>query len=231
VQRVLTTELLDLDGHTYAEVVDDLRQIRRINRYFGGVRLVHKRLALLLKQDGPASPLRLLDVATGSADLPLSVVQWSHRRGLEVEIAALERNPQVTRVAASEIRGISQVKLVRGDALELPVLRASFHYALCSLFLHQLDEPQAVLLLRHLLERATRAVVVNDLRRERLHYAAAWLVAHVLTRNPITRNDAPASVRNAYTPAELRDLAHSAGASRVDLFRHWPFRVCMVMRP
>jgi len=231
VQRVLTKELLDLDGHTDAEVLDDLRQIRRVNRYLGGARLVRNRLALLLKNDGPASPLRLLDVATGSADLPLSVVQWSRRRGLEVEIAALDRHPQVTRFAASELRGISQIHLVRGDALDLPVLGAPFHYALCSLFLHQLDETQAVRFLRDLLERVTRAVLVNELRRERLHYVTAWLLARMMTRNPITRHDAPASVRNAYTPAELRDLADRAGASRVEIFRHWPFRVCMVMRP
>ncbi len=231
VQRVLTTELLDRDDSTYPEVVESLLELRRFNRYFGGVRMLLDRLEHLLKEDGPASPLRLLDVATGSADLPLKVLSWSRERGLDVEVTALERNPLVTRFAGRQLREVPQVRLVRCDALRLPLRPSRFHYALCSLFLHQLEEEQSVALLRQLLEQATRAVIVNDLRRNRLHYGAAWLVSRVLTRSAIIWNDAPASVRNAYTPGELRSLARRAGASEVKISRHWPFRLSMILRP
>ncbi|MEE8538091.1 MAG: hypothetical protein V3S71_08780 [Acidobacteriota bacterium] len=231
VQRHLTTELLDLESPTYHEVVESLLDLRRFNRTFGGVRMLLNRLEYLLQEDGPASPLRLLDVATGSADLPLSVLSWSRKRGFDVEVTALERNPRVTRFVGPLLHAVPQVSLVRGDALRLPLRPSRFHYALCSLFLHQLDEEQSVELLRQLLEQATRAVIVNDLRRDRLHYAAAWLVSRTLSRSAIIRNDAPASVRNAYTSAELRSLARRAGASEIKISRHWPFRLSMILRP
>lgn len=232
VRRVLTSEWLDLGGFSGPEVADDLRQLRWINRHCGGVRLVLRRLERLLEEDGPpTAALRILDVATGSADLPLRLVEWAGRRGLRLRVVALDRNPSVLRVARAETRGVSEVCLVRADARALPVRAGSFDYALCSLFLHQLDESSGLALLRSLLETVGRAVLVNELRRGALHYAAAWALARALTRNPITRNDAPASVRNAYTPQELRALGRSSGAARVEVWRHAPFRACMVLRP
>jgi len=231
VRRILTTEWLDLGGATYPEVVDDMLQIRWFNRYCGGARALLTHLDRLIEQDGPASSLSLLDVATGSADLPLRIVRWAARRGLDVRIAALDRHPEVLRFARAETRTFPQVGLIQADARDLPVRRASCDYALSSLFLHQLDEAAGAALLRRLLEVSKRAVLINDLVRHALHYAGAWTLARCLTRNPITRNDAPASVRNAYTVKELRELGRASGASRVEVFRHAPFRACLVLRP
>lgn len=232
MRRVLTTEWLDLGGKTDPEIADDLLQLSRINRHFGGARLVLGGMERLLAEDGPpAGPLRLLDVATGSADLPLRLVGWALRRGLRAHVVALDRNPAVLRVARESTRPAREVSLVRADAGALPLRPRSFDYALCSLFLHQLDEAAGAALLRAMLGAARRAVLVNDLRRNPVHYAAAWALARALTRNPITRNDAPASVRNAYTLEELRALGRASGASRVEVRRRAPFRACMVLRP
>lgn len=231
VRRLLTTEWLDLGAATELEVADDLEQIRRINRHWGGERLLLTRLRGLLSEDGARGPLRLLDVATGSADLPLRVVEWCGRRGLAAHVVAVDRNPRVLAVARRRARSCPGVSLVRADARALPLRPESFDYVLCSLFLHQLDETAALDLLRASLRLARRAVLVNELRRGALHYAAAWALARVLTRNPITRNDAPASVRNAYTLRELEDLGRRSGAARVRVWRHAPFRACLVLRP
>lgn len=232
MRRVLTTEWLDLDNASDLEVADDLGQIRWINRHCGGIRLLLKRLQRLVDEDGwPQTPLRLLDVATGSADLPLRVVEWAAGRRRSVVAVGIDRHAAVLRVARGRIGSLPQLRLVRADARALPLRAGSFDYALCSLFVHQLPEADGAELLRDLLRVARRAVLINDLRRNRLHYAAAWALARVLTRNRITRNDAPASVRNAYTTGELRALGAASGASRVEIWRHAPFRACMVLRP
>jgi hypothetical protein len=40
----------------------------------------------------------------------------------------------------------------------------------------------------------------------------------------ITRLDAPASVRQGYTVAEVREVAARVHASKVQVVRKWPFR-------
>ena len=56
-----------------------------------------------------------------------------------------------------------------------------------------------------------RLLLVNDLERSRAGYAAAWLAGNLLTRNRLTRHDAPLSVRRAYTQSEALTLARGAG--------------------
>jgi hypothetical protein len=70
--------------------------------------------------------------------------------------------------------------------------------------------------------------ILNDLRRGRLGYAAAWLAAHATTRNRLTRNDAPLSIRRAYTPGELADLLRRAGVDGARISTHLWFRMAAV---
>jgi len=67
-------------------------------------------------------------------------------------------------------------------------------------------------------------IVINDLERGHLAWAGAWLLTRVATRNAYTRHDAPLSVRRAYRPAEVAQLAARAGLVEMaryrDLIRH-----------
>jgi hypothetical protein len=44
----------------------------------------------------------------------------------------------------------------------------------------------------------------------------------------VTRHDGPLSVRRAFTPAELDDLARAAGLPGARVHAHVPFRVSLV---
>jgi len=75
------------------------------------------------------------------------------------------------------------------------------------------------------MDRAARlGVVVNDLVRGRVAYAAVWLATRLLARSPMSRHDGPLSVLRAYTPAEVRGLVVAAGLDGVRVRRH-PFRL------
>jgi hypothetical protein len=84
--------------------------------------------------------------------------------------------------------------------------------------MHHFDPPDAVAFLREARRVARRGVVVNDLVRGRLNWAGAWLLARVATRNRLTRNDGPLSVRRAYTRAEAQALLASAGLQPIGEF-------------
>jgi hypothetical protein len=95
---------------------------------------------------------------------------------------------------------------------------------MCSLFLHHLDEPQAVELLRRMSESARHLVLVNDLIRGRLGYALAWLGTRLLTRSRVVHVDGPLSVEGAFTRAEALELAERAGLHGATIVRRWPCR-------
>ena len=69
-----------------------------------------------------------------------------------------------------------------------------------------------------------RAVLINDLIRSRMHLALVYL-GMPLFRSRITWHDAPASVRQAYTVVEIRGLLSSLPAQRIEISRHYLYRM------
>ena len=98
----------------------------------------------------------------------------------------------------------------------------------CTLFVHHLDPPDVVRLLKGMAARARRLVIVDDLIRSRLGYSMAWIGTRLLSRSWVVHHDGPLSVQGAFTPSEILDLATQAGWRDCVLERTWPerYRLC-----
>jgi 2-polyprenyl-3-methyl-5-hydroxy-6-metoxy-1,4-benzoquinol methylase len=103
-------------------------------------------------------------------------------------------------------------------------LPSRFDVLTCSLFLHHLDESDALRLLRKMGRAAERMVLVNDLARSPIGYVLAWAGTRLLSRSPIVHFDGPVSVEGAFTPSEALALAERAGLHGATVRRRWPFR-------
>ncbi len=218
-------ELLDGPLDDRAALAGNLRDLRRINRLFGGVRLSRGALedlsgtAARPGTDTGASAaidrrMRLLDVGTGAADIPLALVERGRHTERPIRVVAIDARPEVLEAAiALEPRLVTDadIELHVADGLRLPFPDAAFDVAHASLVLHHLEPPDAIHLLAEMRRVARLGVVVNDLARSVAGVAGAWLLTHSLARNRFTRNDAPLSVRRSYGPAEMHQLLAAAG--------------------
>jgi ubiquinone/menaquinone biosynthesis C-methylase UbiE len=218
-------ELLDETGHDKAELAASLRDVRRINLLFGGLSTVRTHLPPLLAATSLERPVTILDLATGSADIPCHVVRWARDQGREVDITASDFSPDILAIAARRVAGYPNIRLLRCDAREVPCADASFDIVLCSLALHHFPPPDAARVLAEMDRLSRVGFIVNDLARSRPGYIGAWLVARLATRNRITRHDAPLSALRAYTPEELRALMDMAGVTDVEIRRCRWFRM------
>jgi len=71
------------------------------------------------------------------------------------------------------------------------------------------------------------ALLIHDLIRYPLHLALAY-AGFPLYRSRITRHDAPASVRRAYTVHEMREMLQSIGAASVQIETYFLFRMGVI---
>jgi ubiquinone/menaquinone biosynthesis C-methylase UbiE len=220
-------ELLDAPVADPQVLARNLRDIRRINWMLGWTRLAQTQVARLVAEYQLRS-FSLLDVATGSADIPRAVARWARRQPLQVEITASDRSAPVLAAARAACTGYPEIRLATHDARTLPYAAQSFDLVLCSLALHHFGPAEAPALLRELTRVARRAVLVSDLHRSRPLYLGAWLLTHTLMPNRLTRHDAPASVRRAYTPGEVRALAEQAGLHTAHIRTVFPFRQVLI---
>ena len=218
-------EWMDLPNQDPALVDECLNDLRRLNRFTGGISLTVFALTHLTLELAPGSDIEILDVATGGGDFPRAMAAWARRRGLRARILATDLSPEILGWAATDAP--PDIEFAVADARFLPFDDEAFDVATCSLLLHHLEPAAAAATLKEMRRVARRGVIVNDIVRSWVGYLGGLVVPRMMSRNPLFRHDAPLSVRRAYTKDELTTLADQAGLEPVH-FRGLPgYRVTM----
>ena|SRR5437870_11154101 len=217
MKRRPSLELLDSDAGTEREIAGSLRDLQMFNEWFGGVRTTEKlvRRALAESRGQSAS---LLEVDAGAGFVPAKI-QKRLSPQLDLTITFLDR-------ARTHLNGSDRA--VAGDALALPFADSSFDLVSCNLFVHHLAPDELQRFAREALRVCRVAFLVNDVVRSPIHLALTY-AGFPLYRSRITRNDAPASVRQAYTPAELSELLQPLTARPVQISRHYLYRMGIIV--
>jgi len=116
---------------------------------------------------------------------------------------------------------------VIGDGTLLPFGDTTFDAVICSLSFHHLTDSECVQVLREMWRTSRGCVLVNDLHRHPLAYAAIWVLSRLFSHSVMVKHDGPASVRRAFRPRDLQELADRAGM-RARVHRSFPFRLVLV---
>jgi SAM-dependent methyltransferase len=222
-------EIMDRRGNDAALLRADLRVLDYINRFLGGHRIALGYLDELL-DTAPMNPVRILDLATGGADVPRAIARWARRKRIGVEITAMDRNPEILTLARERCAGWPEIRIEQHDLLALPYAAASFDVVTCSLTLHHFTRANVVAILRRIHDITRVGYIINDLRRNRVAIGLTKLMARTIIRNPIAQFDAPASCERAFSVAELRAMAARAELRSFVIRRHRYFRVAIAGR-
>jgi SAM-dependent methyltransferase len=222
-------EIMDRPNNDLALLRADLAVLEKINRFLGGRGIALRYLEDFLELT-PMRSFTLLDLATGAADIPRTIVHWARRRGVSARITAVDGNPDILQIAREQSAEWSEIQIEQHNLLALPYPTASFDFVLCSLTLHHFAEADVVAILRRIHDIARVGYIINDLRRNRIAICLSKVMAHTIITNPIARFDAPASCERAFSVGELRALATQAGLGNVTIRRHRFFRMALVGR-
>jgi ubiquinone/menaquinone biosynthesis C-methylase UbiE len=224
-------ELLDDPGEASPkELKQSLRDIRVANIVGQGTAVVLRHLPDVIPDWPAGQTLRVLDVATGSGDIPRAIVRWCRRRGIPCEVLATDISPEVLATTREHTRAFPEIHVMACDSRAAPFPPGSFDVVTCSLALHHLDAPGAVATLGQMARLARHGFIVNDVERSWPAYLAAVALVYGVTRNRLTRHDGPASVRRAFTRGEIRQMATQAGIRGGRIVQHAFWRVAFVAR-
>src|SRR5205823_4079760 len=200
-------ELMDRPQPVTPELESDLRNIRQLNRYFGSYALIEHFLRRWIQ---PSAQLRVLDLATGSGDIPRLVIDYARKVGAIVTVDAIDQQESTLKIARDLSTNYPEIAFKTGDVLDFDD-SARYDIVLCSLALHHFDDDAAVQLLKRCRELSGRYVLVSDLRRGLLATVGAYLLTAFIFRDSMTRIDARLSAARAFSFLEFRSLAGRAG--------------------
>lgn len=229
MKRKLQSEMMDSPHASRAELWDSLADLHAYNRWLGGHRSARKRFFELLELTGERR-FTVLDVGTGGADIPVLLVEEARRRGIELEVVATDIHPDTLAFARQNTRQYPEISVQKVDARDLPFAKDQFDVGLCCTALHHFDRSTATEVLTELDRVSSLGFVLTDLSRSSGAMVGARILAATLwRRHPITRHDGPVSVRSAYTPCELEEMARAAGISGARVHHELVFRLSMVV--
>jgi hypothetical protein len=219
MQRISQEEILDSDACPPLEVETSLRDLCRINRWFGGVattRSMIERVASATRN----KHFSVLEIAAGFGEVSRIAGRQLAGKGITLQVTDLDR------VRTHLLRGNPAVV---ADALVLPFPDSSFDLVSCSLFAHHLEPSDLAHFASEALRVSRCAILINDLVRHPLHLALVY-AGFPLMRSYVSRVDGLASVRRAYVPEEMRQILSSAAkpAPRVEISRHFLFRMGVI---
>ena len=73
----------------------------------------------------------------------------------------------------------------------------------------------------------TRGLIMNDLKRSARAWAWIWALSRLGGADPVVQYDGPLSVKRAFTPIELRNLARQAGVTYASVHTHFGYRLTL----
>jgi methyltransferase family protein len=225
--RMDSQELLDLGAGSIQDVKANFADLWRINRYLGGLRAVTQHLYPRLQRSKERQ--LVVDIGTGSADIPAAIGRWASNRQIDLRLWGLDLSARHLALAQREYSPEQPAGFIQADALHIPFKAASVDYFISCLFLHHLTPEQVITFLARTFSLARRGIIVSDIVRGRLPLIAFKLGQPVFARSFLTRHDGVVSIRRAYTPAELQQLAQMAGLPNARVYHHLPWRMTLVV--
>lgn len=229
-QRHQQPEMMDQVDLPRAVHLRALAGLARLNHFTGVARDLYSRIRDVAVNN-PSQPIRILDIASGAADLPIAWARRARKDGLKLEITTLDISQvaieeQLRRAAAVGV----QIQAIQQDCIDQP-LPAGFDVVTNSLFMHHLDDEDVVALMTNMQQAARRRVVICDLERSRLNLGLVAIGSQLVSRSIVVHHDAKLSVRGAFTLGEFKFLAERATGQNVDVRRLLPCRMLISLPP
>lgn len=218
--------MLDRDDCDPETARTTYRQFERINAASSRIRAVYRRWLRPHMASDPARRYALLDIGSGGGDIAVALARWARADGLVLEVTGIDRNPRALAYAAK--RETPPGVVFRGETVEALLERGErFDFVVSNHLLHHLEGDELPAMLEAAGRLCRRCAVMADARRSDAAYLLFAGLAPLCLRGSYHRHDGLASLRRAYTPAELA----RAAAPGWRLERLFPFRLVLVSEP
>lgn len=201
-----------------------LQGLARLNYFSKSVNLLWRPLRKLALAKAHHHDFSVLDVATGRGDIPLALSKKAQQAGINIKFSVTDKSSFALNLVKAEAEQCNlPIQCFETDALHGPPFPIH-DVVICSLFLHHVDNDEAIILMKRMAKSARIAILINDLDRSWLNWNMVWVASRLLTTSPVVHMDGPRSVAGAFNQAEVLELAKQAGLLGVKVETRWPCR-------
>ncbi|RAV23160.1 methyltransferase domain-containing protein [Paenibacillus contaminans] len=216
-QRATEHELMDDYSSGGQELREALRQLRLLNRIFAAAApTLYGVKRLWVEADKPRR-FSIIDIGSGSGDVNRHILRWADENRVDLQITLAD----ITEDACEEARILycnePRIHVLRTDLFGLSERSADVITG--TQFVHHFAEDELSKVVESMLKASRIGVVINDIHRHWLPWAAVWLVTRIVSDNRYILNDGPLSVAKGFRSEDWLKLKDQLVGS--ELFYAW----------
>ena len=214
-------EILDDAALPAEEMARSLRDLDLVNEKWGGSKALETHL--LSRISGTREEkIVLLDVGAGSGAVARALGRRLARAGHRSTVVAVDL--QWRHLAAGRASRGKDVAALAADAFSLPLSSGTADWIVSTLMFHHFSPEQNRALIGEFSRVSRRGFALLDLRRHLFPWIFVSLAGRIVFESRVSLLDGQASVLQAYTLQEAREIARGAVAgARVE--RVFPYRM------
>ena len=213
-------EILDSQDIDPSDLKKSLDFMVLINRFFGGAKVVLDFFEKNCAQDR----ISVLDLGSGSGDIPFALTQWADRQKIDISITALDTQSLCLDYARDRYPSESIV-YKNHSAFEIDQL-GQFDYIISSMFFHHCDESSIVRMLKMMKKQSRKGFIVNDLLRSNVARLAVSALG-VMACNQTVFHDATLSVARGFRESDGEQFRSLSGIDDLSIETKPWFRFVM----
>ena len=174
-----------------------------VNRFLGGTAAVKGFLRKAASSLPKGQCLNILDIGSGSCDIPAALLQWADKNKIKLRFTCVEREKRILPKMVNTASFNGLLRIIHSDIFKYHP-DEQFDYAIASMFFHHLSDEQIPELITHLRPFVRRGIFINDLHRSCLPYFGCMLLLPIT--GPDVLRDARLSIRKGFRRSDLQPL-------------------------
>ncbi len=216
--RSYTLELLDADSIPEEDLIQNLRELRFINKFLGG----HATIIEGFKAFGSPTGNHVLELGSGGGDNIVAIKDKFPKNnftGVDLKQVCVDYSKKQDNEVAWVCEDVFKYKSAE-----------PFDLIFNSLFCHHFTDEQLVDILKWMHQNARKGFFIGDLQRNLLAYWAIKVLTKLFSKSYLVKNDAPLSVLRGFTRSDWQVLLKKANIENYEIKWCWAFRHLIIVR-
>ncbi|CAN5259463.1 hypothetical protein BH09BAC2_BH09BAC2_00600 [soil metagenome] len=216
-KRSLQKELLDRDNISFADIMQNMKELNFINTHLGGHAITLAGLKSLSKNK---KTLSICEIGCGGGDNLSAILDFGKKNNIDISAIGIDINPACIEYAKSKNSAIQFIHL----DYKLVKFQEKPDIIFSSLFCHHFTDEQLTEMLQWMRDHSTIGFFINDLHRNLIAYYFIKYATKLFSRSYLVKNDAPLSVLRGFTLRDWKALLDKAGITGYKIKWKWAFR-------
>ncbi|NNF19799.1 MAG: methyltransferase domain-containing protein [Flavobacteriaceae bacterium] len=220
-------EAMDDPGLKEADLDEVFNDLNRTNQLLAGQYITLQATKRLLDQGIPAC---IADMGCGDGDLLRRLADYCRKIGIEAIFTGIDNSEAALAIARRKSVDYPEISYKKEDLLHLDPGDNQYDILLCTLTLHHFADPDIKVLLGIFSRCARKAIVIQDLQRNKIAYYLFQLFSLIFIKTEIAREDGLISIRSGFRKRELIRFAEGLSEWRHSIRWRWLFRYLWVIQ-